>query len=86
MMCKVTPPPSYIRRNDVGDDVHRFVREHYAAGANAGDEPAGQFDGLKAYTKVKQGFPAANAFEPGTVYVDIEDVELLVSYASPFQL
>eukprot|EP01046_Picozoa_sp_COSAG06_P079668 COSAG06_NODE_27072_length_602_cov_0.654076_1_plen_40_part_10 len=36
-----------------------FVREHYTAGANAGDEPAGAFSGLKAYTKVKQGFPAA---------------------------
>jgi len=69
--------------NDIGDDVHRFVREHYTAGANAGDEPAGAFSGLKAYTKVKQGFPAAGQFEPGTVYVDIEDVELLVSYASP---
>jgi hypothetical protein len=73
-----------VYTNDAGDDVHRFKREYYAAGAASGDEPAGSYDGIKAYTKVVQGIPAAgNNFVPGTVYVEIEDVELLVNYASP---
>jgi hypothetical protein len=70
--------------NDELDDVHLLKREHYAAGAADGDDPAGTFKGLKAYTNVVQGIPAAgNNFAPGTVYVEIEDVELLVNYASP---
>ena len=73
-----------VYANDEGDDLHLLKREHYAADAVDGDEPAGTFTGLKAYTKVVQGIPTAgNNFAPGTVYVEIEDVEMLVNYASP---
>ena len=70
--------PSYKVEDDGA--LTLFDRDTY----DANGDLASTFTGLKAYTKVVQGIPAAgNNFAPGTVYVEIEDVELLVNYASP---